>query len=100
MLVGTIMIGYGRRPRIVMLAKLQWDPLLEDIGSFGDLWSRIPFPGPIRSRYWRIPPCEIPKGEQELIDWLYAWWGRIDAWIGERRTGPMADVVSPSLRMD
>jgi hypothetical protein len=206
MLVGTIMIGYGRRPRIVMLAKLQWDPLydmlgnrlpnrfiqhdpknrdlyidaisglaegmgdrdafvlfpeghdftgrlrlraiahlrkkgfrneaekaermrnvlpprhrgtmaaiaaapdadvvfvahtvLEDIGSFGDLWSRIPFPGPIRSRYWRIPPSEVPKEEQELIDWLYAWWARIDAWIDERRTDAIADVSSPDLRMD
>jgi len=191
MLIGTLMIGYRRRPRIVMLAKLQWDPLydmlgnrlpnrfiqhdpkqrdiyihaiadlagglgdrdafvlfpeghdftsrlrlraiahlhrkgfsgqaekaermrnvlpprhrgtmaaiaaapeadvvfvahtvLEDIGSFRDLWSRVPFPGPIRSRYWRIPPAEVPHGEQELIDWLYVWWARIDAWIDERR---------------
>jgi hypothetical protein len=204
MLVGTLMIGYRRRPRIVMLAKLQWDPLydmlgnrlpnrfirhdpkkrdvyinaiaglagglgdrdafvlfpeghdftgklrlraiahlrrkgfrgeaekaermrnvlpprhrgtmaaiaaapeadvvfvahtvLEDIGSFGDLWSRIPFRGPIRSRYWRIPPSEVPHGEQELIDWLYAWWATIDRWIDERRTATVADVVKPDLR--
>jgi hypothetical protein len=202
MLVGSMMIGYGRRPRIVMLAKLQWDPLfdtmgnrlpnrfiqhdaknravylhaigdlarglgehdafvlfpeghdftgrlrlraiahlwkkgfrgeaqkaermrnvlpprhrgamaaisaapgadvvfvahtvLEDIGSFGDLWKRIPFPGPIRSRYWRIPPSEVPHGEQQLIDWLYAWWARIDAWIDERRTDATADVLPAS----
>jgi hypothetical protein len=206
MLVGTLMIGYKRRPRIVMLAKLQWDPLydmlgnrlpnrfirhdrkrrdlyvnaiadlaggmgdrdafvlfpeghdfttglrlraiahlrkkgfrgqaekaermrnvlpprhggtmaaiaaapeadvvfvahtvLEDIGTFGDLWSRIPFPGPIGSRYWRIPPGEVPRGEQEQIDWLYAWWARIDTWIGERRTDTIADVVPPHARAD
>jgi hypothetical protein len=200
MLVGTLMIGYQRRPRIVMLAKLQWDPLydmlgnrlpnrfiqhdlktrdvyveaiadlargmgdrdalvlfpegrdftwrhrlrtiahlrrrgfrgeadkaermrnvlpprhrgtmaaigaaagadvvfvahtvLEDIGSFPDLWSRIPFPGPIRSRYWRLPASEVPSGEQEQIDWLYAWWARIDQWIDERRTDEMADVAA------
>lgn len=29
MLVGTLMIAYNRRPRIVMLAKLQWDPLFD-----------------------------------------------------------------------
>jgi hypothetical protein len=72
--------------------------VLEDIGSFGDLWSRIPFRGPIRSRYWRIPPSEVPHGEQELIDWLYAWWATIDRWIDERRTATVADVVKPDLR--
>ncbi len=29
MLVGTLMIGYRRSPRIVMLAKLQWEPLFD-----------------------------------------------------------------------
>lgn len=29
LLVGTLMIGYQRRPRIVMLAKLQWEPLFD-----------------------------------------------------------------------
>lgn len=187
MLIGTLMIGYSRRPRIVMLAKLQWEPLfdimlnrlpnrfirhdpkssgryveaigdlarglgdrdafvlfpeghdftrrlrlraiahlrkkgfdrdadraeemhnvlpprhrgpmaaitnapeadvvfvahtvLEDVGSVGDLWRRIPLQEPIDSRYWRIPPTEVPRGEDELIDWLYGWWKRIDDWI-------------------
>lgn len=29
MLIGTILVGYQRRPRIVMLAKLQWEPLFD-----------------------------------------------------------------------
>lgn len=29
LLVGTLLIGYNRRPRIVMLAKLQWEPLYD-----------------------------------------------------------------------
>lgn len=33
MLVGTIMIAYRRLPRIVMLAKLQWDPFFDIIGN-------------------------------------------------------------------
>ncbi|HEX2053644.1 MAG TPA: 1-acyl-sn-glycerol-3-phosphate acyltransferase [Actinomycetota bacterium] len=33
MLVGTIMIGYRRLPRIVMLAKLQWDPFFDIVGN-------------------------------------------------------------------
>src|SRR5688572_289501 len=29
LLIGTLIIGYRRRPRIVMLAKLQWEPLYD-----------------------------------------------------------------------
>lgn len=29
LLIGTILVGYQRRPRIVMLAKLQWEPLFD-----------------------------------------------------------------------
>ncbi len=191
MLIGTMMIAYNRRPRIVMLAKLQWDPLfdtmgnrlpnrfikhdkkssaryvtaigelarglgqqdafvlfpegrdftprlrvraieylrekgfsqhadkaelmhhvlpprhrgpmvaitnapeadvvfvvhsvLEDIGTFGELWRHIPLREPIDARYWRIPPAEVPRSEPELIDWLYSWWERIDHWIEEHK---------------
>jgi hypothetical protein len=203
MLVGTLMIGYNRWPRIVMLAKLQWDPLydalgnrlpnrfiqhnktkshlyleaiadlasgmgerdafvlfpeghdftrrlrlraiahlrgkgfhdeaqkaermrnmlpprhkgamaairaapqadivfvahtvLENIGSFRDLWRRIPFTTPIRSRYWRIPSSDVPEDEQELIDWLYGWWERIDAWIEARRHEATEDIATSGL---
>jgi len=204
MLVGTLMIAYRRRPRIVMLAKLQWEPLfdvmlnrlpnrfiqhdprnrdrslqvigdlaadvgerdalvlfpeghdftrplrlraiaylrrkghheeaqkaerlanvlaprhggvmaaiagaptadvvfvahtvLEDVGSFRDLWSRIPFDRPILARYWRVSPDQIPTERQALIDWLFAWWERIDQWIdGHRAVAPKAhDVAEPA----
>ncbi|MEX2394894.1 MAG: hypothetical protein WD826_10495, partial [Actinomycetota bacterium] len=29
LVVGTLLVGYRRRPRIVMLAKLQWEPLYD-----------------------------------------------------------------------
>ncbi|HVL82526.1 MAG TPA: 1-acyl-sn-glycerol-3-phosphate acyltransferase [Actinomycetota bacterium] len=189
LLIGTILVGYGRRPRIVMLAKLQWEPLydimlnrvpnrfirhdpsrrhlymdaiaglatglgdsdafvlfpegkdftprvrrraieylrgkgheqaadraermehvlpprhggvmaalnaapdadvvfvahavLEDIGTFKQIWSSIPLTHPVRARYWRVPAAEVPRDEQELIEWLYDWWERIDAWLTE-----------------
>ncbi|MCA1825183.1 MAG: glycerol acyltransferase, partial [Frankia sp.] len=57
--------------------------VLEDVGTFGELWSRIPLQRPIPTRFWRIPPSEVPTDEAELIDWLYEWWERIDAWIEE-----------------
>jgi hypothetical protein len=192
MLIGTLMIGYRRNPRIVMLAKLQWEPLfdvmlnrlpnkfiqhdpknrqsyldsiadlagglgdadafvlfpeghdftphlrlraidhlrrkgfhreadkaegmtkvlppkhggvmaainaspgadvvfvahtvLEDVGSFKDLWRRVPLDRPILSRYWRIPAAEVPHEKEKLIEWLFDWWSRIDDWIEERRS--------------
>jgi 1-acyl-sn-glycerol-3-phosphate acyltransferase len=197
MLVGTLMIGYNRRPRIVMLAKLQWDPLfdtmgnrlpnrfirhdkkssaryiaaigdlaeglgdrdafvlfpegrdftkplrvrainylrekgfsihadkaeaminvlpprhkgplaaitrapqadvvfvahslLEEVGTFKDLWSRIPLKESVDARYWRLPPSEVPRSEPELIDWLYEWWERIDRWIDDRMAARSAN---------
>ncbi|HEU4866665.1 MAG TPA: 1-acyl-sn-glycerol-3-phosphate acyltransferase [Actinomycetota bacterium] len=190
MLVGTMMIGYRRFPRIVMLAKLQWDPffdiignrlpnrfirhdpterdrslaviselaagtkgqgafvlfpegrdfthtlrtraiaylrrkghheeadkaelmrrvlpprhngvmaavkaapeadvvfvahtVLEDVGSFKQIYQRLPFQRPVAARYWRVPPTEVPDEQEALIDWLYAWWARIDEWIDDR----------------
>lgn len=190
LLVGTILVGYRRRPRIVMLAKLQWEPLydimlnrlpnrfirhdparrelylnaigtlasglgdqdafvlfpegkdftprvrmraieylkrkghgraaeraermahvlpprhngvmaaianapdadvvfvahsvLEDVGSFKELWSKIPLRSPIFARYWRIPPEEVPREQDACIEWLYGWWERIDEWIKDR----------------
>lgn len=191
LLIGTVLVGYKRRPRIVMLAKLQWEPLfdimlnrvpnrfirhdpsrrelyvnaihdlasglgdedafvlfpegkdftprvrrtaierlrsrghddsadraerlttvlpprhggviaaidgapnadivfvahsvLEDVGSFRELWSRIPYTEPIHARYWRIPPSEVPADRDQMIDWLFEWWERIDAWVIEHQ---------------
>ncbi|MEX2588246.1 MAG: 1-acyl-sn-glycerol-3-phosphate acyltransferase [Actinomycetota bacterium] len=55
--------------------------VLEDVGSFGELFNRIPFTRPVAARYWRIPNSEVPDDPDELIDWLYGWWERIDSWI-------------------
>lgn len=191
MLIGTMMIAFNRRPRIVMLAKLQWDPLfdtmfnrlpnrfishekgksagyvaaigelakdlgdqdafvlfpegrdftqrlrrraidvlrakgfdkhaeraegmlhvlpprhrgplaaitsapeadvafvahsvLEELGSFRELWRRIPLDDPIEGRFWRLPPDEVPRTEDEVIEWLYGWWERIDDWVNEHK---------------
>jgi len=36
-------------------------------------------------RFWSVPPEEIPAGEEARVAWLYDWWARIDAWIGDNR---------------
>jgi hypothetical protein len=60
--------------------------VLEDIGSFRELWGRVPLSRPVVARYWRIPAAEIPTADDELIEWLFHWWGRIDSWIAQRLT--------------
>jgi hypothetical protein len=64
--------------------------VLEDGGSCKELWSRIPLAHPIHARYWRIHPSEVPKEQDQVIEWLYGWWERIDRWIAER-AAPQAE---------
>lgn len=58
--------------------------VLEDVGPFGEIWRRIPFERPVAARYWRIPAAKVPREQEALIDWLYAWWARIDEWVDNR----------------
>lgn len=62
--------------------------VLEDVGTFKELWSRIPLSHPIESRYWRVPPSEVPKDQDALIEWLYGWWERIDGWLADHAPAP------------
>jgi hypothetical protein len=57
--------------------------VLEDVGSFKELWAHIPFDHAVCARYWRIRPSDVPTAEDDLIPWLYDWWERIDGWITE-----------------
>lgn len=77
-----VMAAFGGAPDadVVFVAH----SLLEDVGSFKELWSRIPLEKPIVARYWRIPPTEVPTEPDDVIEWLYAWWERIDRWIADR----------------
>jgi len=62
---------------------------LEFMNSLVATWRILPLDGPIMARYWRLPPAEIPADRGAQVDWLFAWWGRVDEWIRSRR---------PSLR--
>jgi 1-acyl-sn-glycerol-3-phosphate acyltransferase len=56
---------------------------LDKLVSVRDVWQNLPVEQPLRAQWWRVPceqvPCDAPKEEQ--VQWLYAWWERIDAWI-------------------
>lgn len=58
--------------------------VLEEVGTFKELWARIPFDKPVIARYWRIPASEMPTDEDALIESMYVWWERIDAWCAEK----------------
>jgi hypothetical protein len=57
--------------------------VLEDVGSFADIWHRLPLKQPIRACYWRVDAEDLPHGDADVIAWLYSWWERIDAWIAD-----------------
>jgi 1-acyl-sn-glycerol-3-phosphate acyltransferase len=58
---------------------------LEHVVTLGDVWRALPMEQVLQARWWRVPAAEIPAGHDAQVDWLYQWWGRIDAWIGEHR---------------
>ena len=85
---GGVMAAINAAPHadVVLVAHA----VLEDVGTFKQLWSRVPHEVPIVARYWRIPPDEVPHEEDALIGWLYDWWERIDAWIAEHELAARA----------
>ncbi len=65
------------------LAAILAAPDAEALGSFRELPERVPLERPILARYWRVPASEVPHDQEQLIDWLYDWWQRIDDWVEE-----------------
>ena len=68
MLLGVLMLGYRRRPRIVMLEKLQFEPFFDVIGN------RVP------NRFIRHGPARRERSLQEIAE-LAAGMGPADAFV-------------------
>jgi 1-acyl-sn-glycerol-3-phosphate acyltransferase len=66
---------------VVLVAHTGLDHLL----TVGDLWRALPMDKRIVMRWWQVPRDEIPTGRDDRIEWLFAWWERIDAWVEEHR---------------
>jgi 1-acyl-sn-glycerol-3-phosphate acyltransferase len=58
---------------------------LDHLATVGDLWRSLPMDKQIIMRWWQVPRDQIPAGRDERIDWLYAWWERIDDWVEQNR---------------
>jgi 1-acyl-sn-glycerol-3-phosphate acyltransferase len=49
-----------------------------------EIWRKLPVGRTLQTRMWLAPRAEIPVEEEEVAEWLNAWWARLDAWIGAR----------------
>ncbi len=57
----------------------------DHIFTVADLWREMPMDTTIEMRWWQVPAGEVPPDDEGRREWLWQWWGRIDAWIAERR---------------
>jgi len=69
---------------------------LDHLSTVGDLWRELPMDKQIIMRWWQVPRAEIPQGRDARIDWLYAWWARIDTWVEENRPEDLSPGRSTS----
>jgi 1-acyl-sn-glycerol-3-phosphate acyltransferase len=69
---------------------------LDNIITLGDVWERFPIDQVVRARWWRVPYDEVPRDapHEDQVQWLYAWWERIDAWITENRPVRPAKITT------
>ena len=66
---------------VVLVAHTGLDHLL----TVRDIWRELPMDKQIIMRWWRVPRAEIPDDRDARIEWLFAWWEQIDAWVAEHR---------------
>jgi 1-acyl-sn-glycerol-3-phosphate acyltransferase len=61
---------------------------LDTLVSVRDVWHSLSADATVSARWWRVPAGEVPRtaGNDAQVDWLYDWWRRIDAWIGQQHT--------------
>jgi 1-acyl-sn-glycerol-3-phosphate acyltransferase len=58
---------------------------VEHMTTVLDVWRELPMDRVIQMRWWIVPAHEVPEDEAQRIDWLFAWWARIDDWVDERQ---------------
>ncbi len=66
---------------VVMVAHTGLDHLV----TVTDVWRELPMDKELVMRWWEVPRAEIPAGREDRIEWLFAWWERIDAWVEDNK---------------
>lgn len=82
------LLGQERPVDVVFCAHIG----LEGAGHFRDLIAGRLLDTTVRVRFWRVPAAEVPRERDAQLDWLYAWWARMDAWIASHRARPPAST--------
>jgi 1-acyl-sn-glycerol-3-phosphate acyltransferase len=61
---------------------------LEDLSSVADLWRGLPMDDVVEVKWWHVPSEDLPRDASvdAQVDWLFAWWAQLDAWITAQRT--------------
>jgi 1-acyl-sn-glycerol-3-phosphate acyltransferase len=47
----------------------------------GQFWRDMPIGRTLHTRMWLVPSPDVPDEPDDLVEWLYDWWKRIDDWI-------------------
>jgi len=58
---------------------------VDDLIGVADIWRALPMDRAIEMRWWLVPASEVPRDRDAQIEWLFAWWERIDEWIASRK---------------
>jgi 1-acyl-sn-glycerol-3-phosphate acyltransferase len=69
---------------------------LDHLRTVADVWRELPMDKQLIMRWWQVPRAEIPEGREARIDWLYAWWERIDTWVEQNRPEDLSSGRSGS----
>ncbi len=52
--------------------------------GIANLWRQLLAPCTVRLRMWHAAAQDIPADRDEQIEWLFACWARLDAWVDEQ----------------
>jgi hypothetical protein len=63
---------------------------LDHLFTVADIWRELPMDKILVMRWWQVSREEIPADREQRIEWLFAWWERIDEWIAEHRPQDLA----------
>jgi 1-acyl-sn-glycerol-3-phosphate acyltransferase len=58
---------------------------VDDLASVADVWRALPMDRVIEMRWWQVPARQVPRDREAQVDWLFAWWERVDEWIAARK---------------
>ena len=58
---------------------------LDHLVTVADIWRELPMDKILVMRWWQVSRDDIPADREARIEWLFAWWERIDAWVEAHR---------------